>query len=125
MPVNERVSVQTQRRAHPGVNGVWIEHPRRELAEHDAFDFQLRVYADAGRGEGLDVASAFVHDLKHGDRRAVDVSAAQVDATRTVVQDAVAGMRAQRYDAKPGSICGRCDVAAICPAAPRRRNGIH
>ncbi|HUP68403.1 MAG TPA: PD-(D/E)XK nuclease family protein [Acidimicrobiales bacterium] len=34
---------------------------------------QLQVYADAGRREGLDVRGAYVHDLKAGARRPVDV----------------------------------------------------
>jgi DNA helicase-2/ATP-dependent DNA helicase PcrA len=82
--------------------------------EEDEFDFQLQVYTDAGRVEGLEVDSAWVHDLRRADRQPVDVSAKAVAATRERVKELIAAMKEGDFTAKPGPICSYCDVRPIC-----------
>jgi DNA helicase-2/ATP-dependent DNA helicase PcrA len=79
-----------------------------------AFDFQLQVYAAAGREEGLDVEGAFVHDLRSASRHAVDVSGPSVTAAQAEVVKLAAGIRQRKFPAKPGDQCRHCDVAPIC-----------
>jgi len=81
---------------------------------HESHDFQLQVYTDAGRREGLDVDRAFVHDLREGKRFAVPVDAPHVHTAEDLVREVVNGMRHRSYVAKPGKVCSRCDVKAIC-----------
>jgi DNA helicase-2/ATP-dependent DNA helicase PcrA len=54
--------------------------------------FQLQVYADAGRREGLDVRAAYVHDLKARARSTVDVD----DAAEVVVANPGAKLTLRR-----------------------------
>lgn len=80
---------------------------------------QLRVYADAGRREGLDVRGAYVHDLKAGTRSSIDVQAPAVTAAETVILDAAAKLRARDYTPSPGQRCRTCEVRTVCSAAKR------
>ena len=50
-----------------------LDYKTSTSADND-HGLQLQVYADAGRREGLDVRGAYVHDLKAGARKTVDVS---------------------------------------------------
>lgn len=86
----------------------------------EAFDFQLRVYAAAGREEGLDVDAAFVHDLRNASRHAVDVSGQSLATAQAKVVKLASGIRQRRFPAKPGEQCRHCDVAPICSS---RANG--
>ena len=97
-----------------GPQRLTIVDYKTAASEGDEFDFQLQVYADAGREEGLDVRSAFVHDLKRTDRRAIDVSPSAVAQSRTRVGELVGGLRERRYTPQPGAACARCDVAPMC-----------
>ncbi len=81
---------------------------------HESHDFQLQVYTDAGRREGLDVDRAFVHDLREGNRFAVPVNEPDVKTAEDLVRELVKGMRHRQYIAKPGKVCNRCDVKPIC-----------
>lgn len=85
--------------------------PRRE--EH--FALQLAVYTAAGRGEGLTVEAAYLHDLHTGDRRDVNVGEG---VTRTAVEKVgalAAGIRRGAFPAKPTKeSCGACDLTRVC-----------
>lgn len=89
--------------------------PRRE--EH--FALQLAVYTAAGRGEGLTVEAAYLHDLHSGDRRSVDVGDGVTNAAVAKVGTLAAGIRRGDFPAKPeGERCGGCDVRRVCRSAP-------
>jgi DNA helicase-2/ATP-dependent DNA helicase PcrA len=81
---------------------------------HESHDFQLQVYTDAGRREGLDVDRAFVHDLREGKRFAVPVEQREVQNAEDLVRELVKGMRRRSFTPKPGKVCSRCDVRPIC-----------
>jgi DNA helicase-2/ATP-dependent DNA helicase PcrA len=82
---------------------------------HEQHDFQLQVYTDAGRREGLNVDRAFVHDLRNATRIPVDVADGEIKEAENLVQDLVAGLRARRFDAYPDKEkCGHCDILRLC-----------
>lgn len=81
---------------------------------HDSHDFQLQVYTDAGRKEGLTVEGAFVHDLKKAKRMAVPVDDPDVNAAEDRVRELVGGLRSKKYVPNPGERCTPCDVRAFC-----------
>jgi DNA helicase-2/ATP-dependent DNA helicase PcrA len=83
----------------------------------DAHALQLRVYADAGRREGLDVRAAYVHDLKAADRAEVDVAAGAVNGAEAIVVEAAARIRRHKFDPQPGLRCRTCEVRTVCPSA--------
>jgi DNA helicase-2/ATP-dependent DNA helicase PcrA len=88
--------------------------------EGEQHPFQLQVYTDAGRREGLDVVSAFIHDLRSDDtsRIEVDVAPPAVAEAEQLVKHLVGGLRARRFDANPAPTkCGRCDVRAMCKSS--------
>lgn len=82
--------------------------------EEAAHDFQLQVYTDAGRREGLIVEGAFVHDLKQASRTAVPTRPADIERVEGQVRTLLTGVRARSFAAKPNSGCIRCDVRELC-----------
>lgn len=80
---------------------------------------QLQVYADAARREGLDVRGAYVHDLKAGARRPVDVDDAAVAAAEARVQEAATRLRDRDFTPSPGARCRTCEVRTVCPVAKK------
>jgi DNA helicase-2/ATP-dependent DNA helicase PcrA len=82
--------------------------------EDGAFDFQLQVYTDAGRREGLAVEGAYVHELKAGNRKPVDVTPSAIVQAEERVRVLVAGLRGRRFEPNPGARCRRCDVRSLC-----------
>ena len=82
---------------------------------HSSHDFQLQVYTDAGRREGLDVAAAYVHDLKNTERLAVAVDPPDIEAAEAKAKVLVIGLRSKDYSPKPGDVCTHCDVRPLCP----------
>lgn len=82
---------------------------------HEHHDFQLQVYTDAGRREGLTVDRAFVHDLRNAARTSVGVSDGEIYEAESLVQDLVTGLRTRRFDAYPEKEkCGHCDIGRLC-----------
>ncbi len=66
-----------------------VDYKSSTDADRDAvFAFQLAVYAEAGRGEGLEVSAAFLHDLQSGARKDTDVA----DATAEAAVERAAGL---------------------------------
>lgn len=82
--------------------------------EDGSFDFQLQVYTDAGRREGLLVEGAYVHELKAGERKPVDVTPGSIGRAEERARDLVADLRRRRFDPNPGTRCRRCDVRPLC-----------
>ena len=84
----------------------------------DIFAFQLAIYAAAGRGEGLDVRSAYLHDLKQSDRRNVPVDKVAVRVARKRADVLIEGIVAGEFPPRPEpSKCRTCDVRAMCKHA--------
>jgi DNA helicase-2/ATP-dependent DNA helicase PcrA len=79
---------------------------------------QLVVYTTAGRGEGLQVDAAYLHELNNGERHSVDISAtAMTDATQRV-SNAMKEIRGGHFSASPGDEkCRVCDYRWVCAHA--------
>lgn len=88
-----------------------------EDTEH-LHQFQLEIYTYAGRGEGIDVRAAYVHDLKEGLRKPVDVSDVKIRAARLRAATAAASILAHHFPHRPGSHCVHCDVRFLCKHGP-------
>lgn len=89
-------------------------------SEGEQHAFQLQVYADAGRREGLDVERAFVHNLTGDDgkkRLPVDVSSVAVGEAEDLVTQLIGGLRERTFlPLAEKQKCSRCDVGAMCKA---------
>jgi DNA helicase-2/ATP-dependent DNA helicase PcrA len=97
------------------------EAPRLTLVDYKtathggSFDLQLQIYADAGRREGLNVDSAYVHDLKDASRAVVPVGPAEVIAAEATALGAAALLRAKEFEpTRDRSVCRGCDVRPLC-----------
>jgi len=76
---------------------------------------QLRVYTLAGRGEGLTVDAAYLHELRDGTRRAVDISEGACRAAFNQVSERLGRLRQGQFAAAPETArCGGCEYRAIC-----------
>ena len=82
---------------------------------HEQHGFQLQVYTDAGRREGLTVDRAFVHDLRSAKRIAVSVDEEEIEKAEDLVTALVSDLKACVYQPKPAEKrCSHCDVSAMC-----------
>ena len=89
--------------------------------EESALDLQLQIYTVAGKKEGLDIAGAYIHNLKDADRAPVDTSDAALKKAVEVVVAAADGIKKREFVAKPEvKRCGYCDVRAICRSAIKK-----
>jgi DNA helicase-2/ATP-dependent DNA helicase PcrA len=83
--------------------------------EDDHYRLQMAVYAEAARGEGLDVAAGYVHELKHGNRRAIDI---RKEANVLGLDRVATSVRAIRTGTfRPCAAhehCLRCDYRLVC-----------
>jgi DNA helicase-2/ATP-dependent DNA helicase PcrA len=78
-------------------------------------DRQLRVYASAGRREGLNVTQANVYDLKSRKKRAVNVSPTKLKQAEKEITTLLQRLNLREFDAAPGAHCEKCDVERLCP----------
>jgi DNA helicase-2/ATP-dependent DNA helicase PcrA len=79
---------------------------------------QLRIYSLAGRGEGLDVEAAYLHELRDGTRTAVDITANLARQTLVKVDERLGTLRRAEFVAKPTyERCHACEYKFICPHA--------
>lgn len=79
---------------------------------------QLQIYADAGRREGLDVTSAYVHDMKVSKRIPVDVSPEAIVKAEVTVRRAAAKLKIREFEPNPEqSRCQMCDVRSVCKSS--------
>jgi DNA helicase II / ATP-dependent DNA helicase PcrA len=98
-----------------GEERLTIVDYKTAAGEADQHGFQLQVYTDAGRREGLTVDRAFVHDLRNAQRIPVRVDEVDVEDAEALVLDLVERLRDRRFDPLPEpERCGRCDVRTIC-----------
>jgi DNA helicase-2/ATP-dependent DNA helicase PcrA len=83
------------------------------------YEEQLRIYTLAGRGEGLNVEAAYLHELKDGTRASVDIRAQPAgDALRTV-SGRLTALRRTQFTAKPDrDRCRQCEYKLVCGHAP-------
>jgi DNA helicase-2/ATP-dependent DNA helicase PcrA len=87
------------------------EDPERD----ERYRLQLAVYTAAGRGEGLRVEAAYLHELKDGTRHGVDVQPARTAAAVGTVAQSLKGIRHGVWSARPDAArCQRCDFNRIC-----------
>ena len=90
-------------------------------SEGDQHAFQLQIYTDAGRREGLIVDRAFVHDLRRAERTEVPVGPTDVEAAEGLVDSLAAGLLARSYEALPeAEKCGYCDFSPMCSSSAAR-----
>jgi DNA helicase-2/ATP-dependent DNA helicase PcrA len=81
----------------------------------DRYHEQLRVYTLAARGEGLTVDRAYLHELRDGTRRAVDVSEGACHGALDQVSERVGRLRQGQFAALPEAArCRGCEYRAIC-----------
>jgi ATP-dependent DNA helicase UvrD/PcrA len=84
---------------------------------HEQHDFQLQVYTDAGRREGLTVDRALIHDLRSATRYEVPIADSDVRDAETLVKELVSQVRNRSFTPRPlMEKCSRCDVKFMCPA---------
>jgi len=82
------------------------------------YEEQLRVYALAGRGEGLEVQAAYLHELRDGTRRAVDISGEPTRRALAAVASRLDALRGARFEPKPEPArCATCEYAGLCSHA--------
>jgi DNA helicase-2/ATP-dependent DNA helicase PcrA len=76
---------------------------------------QLAVYAAAGRGEGLDVVAGYLHELKDGIRKSVDVSDRATDSALNSLVKSIDGIRKGIFNPCPEiKRCTQCDYRLVC-----------
>lgn len=104
----------------PGTSLSIVDYKTATDARREGqYRLQLAVYAGAGRGEGLDVKAAYIHDLKNGIRSAVDISEEATRAATSRAAGSVKGIREARFPARPDTTkCGSCDYRRICRDVP-------
>jgi DNA helicase-2/ATP-dependent DNA helicase PcrA len=85
--------------------------PRRD----ERYRWQLAVYAAAGRGEGLNVEAAYLHELREGVRKSVDLGDPALVAARERASQILADIRTGSFPARPETKrCGLCEFRRIC-----------
>ena len=69
----------------------------------------------------LEVAGAYIHNLKDQDRSAVDTSEKALKKAVNTVVEAAEGIKKREFVAKPDAKrCGYCDVRSICKSAAKK-----
>lgn len=85
---------------------------------NERYEQQLAVYAAAGRGEGLQVDAAYLHELNDGERHSVDISAKPIAAAVKQVSTAMKRIREGHFRASPEvTKCKGCDYRLVCTHA--------
>lgn len=76
--------------------------------------FQLQVYSAAARMEGINVQSAYVHDLKEGTRLSVEITDKALKHATDHASEIAQRIIQRRLDPHPGEHCRHCDVRFVC-----------
>lgn len=102
-----------------GVEGALaiVDYKTHRVEHSPDLGLQLQVYTAAGRGEGHDVRSAWLHDLTASGsaaRVSVETDDVAVTAARARVDAWAKGIREGRFEPCPGDHCRRCDVRDLC-----------
>jgi DNA helicase II / ATP-dependent DNA helicase PcrA len=84
----------------------------------ERYEEQLRVYSLAGRGEGLEVKAAYLHELRDGTRKSVDISDNTTRFAMNKVKDRMGALRRSSFTPKPEvDRCSACEYQRICAHA--------
>jgi len=76
---------------------------------------QLRLYAiAAGKAFGLNPMQSYVHYLSDNVRLEVDISDENLKEARSVIHNAVRGIKNRNFGRNPGKHCEECDFNRIC-----------
>jgi DNA helicase-2/ATP-dependent DNA helicase PcrA len=96
-----------------------VDYKVAKSEERDArYAQQLVVYTAAGRGEGLQVDAAYLHELNDGERHSVDISAKPIAEAVTRVSTAMKRIREGDFPASPDAAkCQACDYRLVCAHA--------
>ena len=96
-----------------------VDYKVAKSAERDErYAQQLVIYAAAGRGEGLQVDAAYLHELNDGERHSVDISAKPIAAAVKQVSTAMKKIREGQFRASPETAkCKACDYRLVCTHA--------
>lgn len=90
---------------------------------NERYEQQLAVYTAAGRGEGLEVNAAYLHELNDGERHSVDISANTVAVAVQHVSTAMKKIRDGQFRASPEARkCKACDYRLVCTHAKLSRD---
>jgi DNA helicase II / ATP-dependent DNA helicase PcrA len=89
-----------------------------EPKQDDVFAFQLAIYAEAGRGEGLKVKAAYLHQLKESKRVPITVDTVKGRVARNRADALIASIIEEDFPPRPEKKkCTGCDMRAICKHA--------
>jgi DNA helicase II / ATP-dependent DNA helicase PcrA len=79
------------------------------------YEMQIAVYAEAARGEGLDVHAGYLHELRSGTRKSVDIGKEKSDEAIAKISTSMKGIRTGTFAAAPAEDkCGSCDYQRVC-----------
>ena len=85
------------------------------LAREDRYQLQLQVYTAAGRGEGLNVEGAYLHELRDGTRHSVPTAPDAVSSAVKRIGESVGRIRAAGFDpTREAAKCKECDYHPVC-----------
>jgi DNA helicase II / ATP-dependent DNA helicase PcrA len=88
-------------------------------AREERYKEQLRIYTSAGRGEGLEVEAAYLHELRDGTRSSIDISEAVSAEAVADVSSRLGSLRKGHFEPKPDvDRCGPCEYRYVCAHAP-------
>jgi len=86
-----------------------------DIFRNERYAKQLTIYAAAGRQEGLEVDACFVHELKYGQRKPVDIDSDKTRAAVTWAASRFAEIASGVYPAKAeAERCEMCDFKIVC-----------
>jgi len=81
----------------------------------ERYELQLRIYASAARGEGLEVVAGYLHELKDGTRRIVDISEPKSKESIGAVARSIRGIRSGNFIPCPAAErCAQCEYRLVC-----------
>jgi len=104
-----------QEGGHSGALAVVDYKAANDQRRQELFELQLRVYAAAGTGEGLDVRSAYLHELSTGKRNTVTVGLEDARSATQLAAGLLDGVRSAAFQARPTlQVCGSCGWANTC-----------
>ena len=103
----------------PGRLAIVDYKSAKALSAEEKYHFQIQVYTAAGRGEGLDVAAGYLHDLTDGHRDAVDVRDMAAKAAVARLGKSVRDIRRGHFPpCAKAETCRSCDYGNICRYCP-------
>lgn len=83
------------------------------------YEEQLRIYSLAGRGEGLNVEAAYLHELKDGTRASVDIGEKPAHEALQIVGARLTALRRTEFNPKPDrDRCRQCEYKLVCSQTP-------